>query len=98
MATSDDLKVIRGIGPNLERRLHGAGIHTFQQLAELSVEQLEAMPAAAPFQACSSASLCCSARAVATTRPDQSRYASTPEINHAMSTASNALSEGANSG
>jgi hypothetical protein len=43
MATSDDLKVIRGIGPNLERRLHEAGIHTFQQLAELSVEQLEAM-------------------------------------------------------
>jgi hypothetical protein len=43
MATSDDLKLIHGIGPNLERRLHGAGIVTFQRLADLSVDELETM-------------------------------------------------------
>lgn len=32
---SDDLKLIRGIGPKIESILHGQGITTFQQIAEL---------------------------------------------------------------
>ena len=37
----DDLKVIRGIGPVIEKRLNNAGISTFEALARLSVEDLE---------------------------------------------------------
>jgi large subunit ribosomal protein L21 len=37
----DDLKVIRGIGPALEKKLNQAGIQTFAALAALSTEQLE---------------------------------------------------------
>jgi hypothetical protein len=43
METADDLKLIRGIGPSLERRLHEAGIRKFHQLAGLSVDELESM-------------------------------------------------------
>ncbi len=32
----DDLKLINGIGPGVEKRLHGVGIFTYAQLAELS--------------------------------------------------------------
>ena len=39
--TKDDLKVIRGIGPAIEKRLNNAGISTFEALARLSVEELE---------------------------------------------------------
>jgi large subunit ribosomal protein L21 len=37
----DDLKVIRGIGPAIEKKLNHAGIHTFDALARLTVEELE---------------------------------------------------------
>ncbi|HEY3474193.1 MAG TPA: helix-hairpin-helix domain-containing protein [Anaerolineales bacterium] len=37
----DDLKVIRGIGPAIERKLNNAGIHTFAELSQMSPEQLE---------------------------------------------------------
>lgn len=37
----DDLQVIKGIGPVLEKKLNAAGIHTFEALAELTVEELE---------------------------------------------------------
>ncbi len=37
----DDLKVIKGIGPEIERRLHEAGITTFAQLGELTPADLE---------------------------------------------------------
>ena len=37
----DDLKVIKGIGPALEKKLNSAGIHTFQALAALTTEELE---------------------------------------------------------
>ena len=37
----DNLKVIKGIGPAIEKKLNNAGIHTFAALAALSVEQLE---------------------------------------------------------
>lgn len=36
----DDLKVIKGIGPVIERKLNEAGIHTFDQLGNLTVAQL----------------------------------------------------------
>src|SRR5262245_47898176 len=37
----DDLKVIKGIGPAIEKKLNNAGIHTFEALAQLSIEELE---------------------------------------------------------
>ena len=37
----DDLKVIRGIGPAIERKLNDAGIQTFAALSQMSPEQLE---------------------------------------------------------
>lgn len=37
----DDLKVIRGIGPAIERKLNNAGVFTFAALSRLSVEELE---------------------------------------------------------
>lgn len=37
----DDLKVIKGIGPAIERKLNNAGIYTFAALAQLSPKQLE---------------------------------------------------------
>lgn len=36
----DDLKIIKGIGPVIERRLNEAGIQTFEQLGGLTVAQL----------------------------------------------------------
>ena len=36
----DDLKVIKGIGPVIERKLNEAGIYTFEQLGNLTVSQL----------------------------------------------------------
>ena len=37
----DNLKVIKGIGPAIERKLNEAGIHTFEALARLSTQELE---------------------------------------------------------
>ncbi|HSB00880.1 MAG TPA: helix-hairpin-helix domain-containing protein [Anaerolineales bacterium] len=37
----DDLKVIKGIGPAIEKKLNDAGIHTFEALARLTVDELE---------------------------------------------------------
>ena len=37
----DDLKLIEGIGPQIERLLNNAGIQTFRQLSETSSEHLE---------------------------------------------------------
>ncbi len=37
----DDLKVIKGIGPAIERKLNETGIDTFAALARLTVEELE---------------------------------------------------------
>jgi len=33
--------VIRGIGPAIEKKLNGAGIYTFEALAQLSMQDLE---------------------------------------------------------
>jgi predicted flap endonuclease-1-like 5' DNA nuclease len=37
----DDLKIIRGIGPAIERKLNNAGIFTFAALGKLSPQELE---------------------------------------------------------
>ena len=37
----DDLKVIKGIGPAIEKKLNNAGIHTFSALSQLSAQDLE---------------------------------------------------------
>lgn len=37
----DDLKIIKGIGPAIERKLNNAGIYTFAALSQLSPKQLE---------------------------------------------------------
>ncbi len=37
----DDLKVIKGIGPAIEKKLNNAGIHTFEALSQLTVEELD---------------------------------------------------------
>ena len=38
----DDLKLINGIGPALEKRLNEAGVYTFADLVQLTPEELEA--------------------------------------------------------
>jgi predicted flap endonuclease-1-like 5' DNA nuclease len=37
----NDLKVIKGIGPAIEKKLNNAGIHTYAALSRLTVEELE---------------------------------------------------------
>lgn len=37
----DDLKVIKGIGPVIEKKLNEQGIYTFQQIAECTPEEIE---------------------------------------------------------
>jgi len=37
----DDLKVIKGIGPAIEKKLNSAGIQTYEALARLKREELE---------------------------------------------------------
>ena len=39
-AAPDDLKIVKGIGPVIERKLNDAGIHTFEQLGNLTVADL----------------------------------------------------------
>jgi predicted flap endonuclease-1-like 5' DNA nuclease len=39
-STPDNLKVIKGIGPVIERKLNDAGIYTFEQLGNLTPAQL----------------------------------------------------------
>ena len=39
----DDLKVIKGIGPAIEKKLNNAGIYTFEALARLRVDELESI-------------------------------------------------------
>lgn len=39
----DDLKKIEGIGPKIEKLCNSAGIHTWQQLANTSIESLRQM-------------------------------------------------------
>jgi len=45
----DDFRVIEGVGPAMERRLHKAGIYRFAQLAAMTTEELRRAVAAEPF-------------------------------------------------
>ena len=48
-AKADDLKVVEGIGPKIEQLFHAAGIMTFVQLSQTSVERMkEILDAAGP--------------------------------------------------
>ena len=40
-STSDDLKKISGVGPVFEKELNSRGIHTYQQLIDLSADEIE---------------------------------------------------------
>ncbi|GAB3787244.1 hypothetical protein GCM10028818_51880 [Spirosoma horti] len=40
-AHADDLKVIVGIGPFLEKKLHALGIYTFRQIANFNAEDID---------------------------------------------------------
>lgn len=40
-ANADDLKVIVGVGPFLEKKLHAIGIYTFRQIANFTQEDIE---------------------------------------------------------
>ncbi len=40
-AVADDLKVIVGIGPFLEKKLHAIGIYTFRQIANFTADDIE---------------------------------------------------------
>jgi predicted flap endonuclease-1-like 5' DNA nuclease len=42
-AEKDNLKVIKGIGPAIEKKLNEAGVLTFAALAQLTTEELEAI-------------------------------------------------------
>lgn len=39
-AVADDLKIIKGVGPVIERKLNEAGIYTFEQLGNLTASGL----------------------------------------------------------
>ena len=39
----DDLKMIKGVGPQIEKKLHTAGVYTFDQMSRLTTEQLQAI-------------------------------------------------------
>ena len=41
LAEADDLKVIEGIGPFLERKLHAIGIYRFEQIARFTPNDVE---------------------------------------------------------
>ena len=38
---ADDLKKIKGIGPVIAKRLNSAGIYTYEQLADLTLDEFE---------------------------------------------------------
>jgi predicted flap endonuclease-1-like 5' DNA nuclease len=39
----DDLKMIKGIGPQIEKKLNTAGVYTFDQVSRLTTEQMQAI-------------------------------------------------------
>ena len=45
----DDLKLISGVGPFIEKKLNDIGIYTFEQIASLSIEQTEMITEAIEF-------------------------------------------------
>jgi predicted flap endonuclease-1-like 5' DNA nuclease len=39
----DDLKMIKGVGPQIEKKLNAAGVYTFDQMSRLTTEQMQAI-------------------------------------------------------
>lgn len=39
----DDLKLIKGIGPQMEKKLNAAGVYTFEQMSRLTAQELQAI-------------------------------------------------------
>jgi predicted flap endonuclease-1-like 5' DNA nuclease len=39
----DDLKMIKGVGPQIEKKLNTAGVYTFDQMSRLTTEQMQAI-------------------------------------------------------
>lgn len=39
----DDLKLIKGVGPKMEKKLNDAGIYTFDQMSRLTTNELQAV-------------------------------------------------------
>jgi predicted flap endonuclease-1-like 5' DNA nuclease len=39
----DDLKLIKGVGPRIEKKLNDAGIYTFDQMSRLTAAELQAI-------------------------------------------------------
>jgi predicted flap endonuclease-1-like 5' DNA nuclease len=42
-AQRDDLKLIKGVGPQIEKKLNTAGVYTFVQMSRLTTEQMQAI-------------------------------------------------------
>ena len=42
-SVSDDLKQLSGVGPALEKKLHAAGVKSFEQIAAWSAKDVEAI-------------------------------------------------------
>ena len=40
-SAKDDLKVIKGVGPVMEKKLNAAGVHTFEELSRLTTSDLQ---------------------------------------------------------
>lgn len=39
----DDLKLIKGVGPQIEKKLNKAGVNTFEQMSRLTVQELHSI-------------------------------------------------------
>jgi predicted flap endonuclease-1-like 5' DNA nuclease len=42
-AKRDDLKLIKGVGPKIEKQLNSAGVYTFDQMSKLTTADLQAI-------------------------------------------------------
>ncbi|HJS19142.1 MAG TPA: hypothetical protein VJ785_10345 [Anaerolineales bacterium] len=42
-ARRDDLKLIKGVGPRIEKKLNDAGVYTFDQMSQLTTADLQAI-------------------------------------------------------
>jgi predicted flap endonuclease-1-like 5' DNA nuclease len=43
VARSDDLKMIKGVGPQIEKKLNDAGVHSFDQMSRLTTSELQSI-------------------------------------------------------
>ena len=42
-ARRDDLKLIKGVGPSIEKKLNNAGVYTFDRMSQLTTDELRAI-------------------------------------------------------